>query len=74
MSWVQQVHNAAIVARSLGCQCDKEMPTGRTLTDSETWECGNPLRLLPLRVRVGYSGDYLGYSGDYPATSSPCSP
>ena len=33
MSWVQQVHNAAIVARSLGCQCDSdtEMPTGRTL-------------------------------------------
>ena len=57
-----------MVARSLGCQCDTEMPTGRTLTDSETWECGNPLRLLPLRVRVGYSGDYLGYSGDYPAT------
>ena len=21
MSWVQQVHNAAVVARSLGCQC-----------------------------------------------------
>ena len=41
MSWVQQVHNAAVVARSLGCQCDTEMPTGRTLT--ETWECGNPL-------------------------------
>ena len=35
MSWVQQVHNAAaIVARSLGCQCDKEMPTGRTLTET----------------------------------------
>ena len=35
MSWVQQVHNAAIVARSLGCQCDSdtEMPTGRTLSD-----------------------------------------
>ena len=31
MSWVQQVHNAAVVARSLGCQCDTEMPTGRTL-------------------------------------------
>ena len=27
MSWVQQVHNAAVVARSLGCQCDTEMPT-----------------------------------------------
>ena len=26
MSWVQQVHNAAIVARSLGCQCDTEIP------------------------------------------------
>jgi len=25
MSWVQQVHNAAIVARSLGCQCDTEI-------------------------------------------------
>ena len=27
MSWVQQVHNAAVVARSLGCQleCDTEM-------------------------------------------------
>ena len=31
MSWVQQVHNAAVVARSLGCQCDTEIPTGRTL-------------------------------------------
>jgi len=30
MSWVQQVHNAATVAGSLGCQCDTEtrMPTG----------------------------------------------
>ena len=28
MSRVQQVHNAAVVAsRSLGCQCDTEMPT-----------------------------------------------
>ena len=27
MSWVQQVHNAAVVARSLGCQCDTEIPT-----------------------------------------------
>ena len=36
MSWVQQVHNAAVVARSLGCQYDTEMPTGRTLN-------GNPL-------------------------------
>ena len=26
MSWVQQVHNAAVAARSLGCQCDTEMP------------------------------------------------
>ena len=26
MSWVQQVHNAAVVARSLGCQCDMEIP------------------------------------------------
>ena len=27
MSWVQQVHNAAVVAaRSLGCQCDTEIP------------------------------------------------
>ena len=34
MSWVQQVHNAAVVARSLGCQCDTEMPTGRTLTET----------------------------------------
>ena len=34
MSWVQQVHNAAAVARSLGCQCDTEMPTGRTLTET----------------------------------------
>ena len=25
MSWVQQVHNAAVVARSLRCQCDTEM-------------------------------------------------
>ena len=24
MSWVQQVHNAAMVARSLGCQCDTD--------------------------------------------------
>ena len=40
MSWVQQVHNAAVVARSLGCRCDTEIPTGRTLT--ETLECGNP--------------------------------
>ena len=28
-----EVHNAAVVARSLGCQCDTEMPTGRTLTE-----------------------------------------
>merc|ERR1712224_338778 len=34
MSWVQQVHSAAVVARSLGCQCDTEMPTGRTLTET----------------------------------------
>ena len=35
MSWVQQVHNAAVVARSLGCQCDTEMPIlGRTLTET----------------------------------------
>ena len=34
MSWVQQVHNAAVVARSLGCQCDTEIPTGRTLTET----------------------------------------
>ena len=34
VSWVQQVHNAAVVARSLGCQCDTEMPTGRTLTET----------------------------------------
>ena len=34
MSLVQQVHNAAVVARSLGCQCDTEMPTGRTLTET----------------------------------------
>ena len=27
----EQVHNAAVVARSLGCQCDTEIPTGRTL-------------------------------------------
>ena len=25
MSWVQQVHSAAVVARSLGCQCDTEI-------------------------------------------------
>ena len=38
MSWVQQVHSAAVVARSLGCQCDTEMPgpTGRTLTQAGT--------------------------------------
>ena len=46
MSWVhwQQVHNAAVVARSrsLGCQCDSlagsdteiMIPTGRTLTET----------------------------------------
>ena len=41
MSWVQQVHNAAVVARSLGCQCDTAEhgdATGRTpsLTASVT--------------------------------------
>ena len=34
LSWVQQVHNAAVVARFLGCRCDTEMPTGRTLTET----------------------------------------
>ena len=39
MSLVQQVHNAAVVARSLGCQCDTEIPLatafgGRTLTET----------------------------------------
>ena len=34
LTMVQQVHNAAVVARSLGCQCDTEMPTGRTLTET----------------------------------------
>ena len=33
--------DAAVVARSLGCQCDTEMPTGRTLTET------------PLEDRVG---------------------
>ena len=42
--WVQQVHNhdaavtvtvtVTVVARSLGCQCDTEIPTGRTLTET----------------------------------------
>ena len=35
--WVQHwqlVQSAAVVARSLGCQCDTEMPTGRTLTET----------------------------------------
>ena len=43
MSWVQQVHSAAVVARSLGCQCYTEIPTGRTLY---TYISGS-LRLQP---------------------------
>ena len=33
MSWVQQVHNAAVVARSLGCRC----AAGRSESESSGW-------------------------------------
>ena len=58
MSWVhwQQVHrdNAAVVARSLGCQCDTEIPTGysRTYLDLLIGRVGPFSILIPVLVNI----------------------
>ena len=53
MSWVQQVHNAAVVARSLGCQCDVAAPSARPFTSSKLIEsvfCSERTELLVLPI------------------------
>jgi len=74
MSWVQQVHNAAVVARSLGCQCDTEMPTGSIVGQfpgSEISGVGNSREFPGIPAPGGNSREYGRSGGSRAGAASP---